>query len=296
MTRLLFNLDADEALFRNIATGLDADRGAIERRRFPDGESYVRIDSDCGGRKVQIVSGLLRPDERFLTLIFAAATIRELGADRVGLVAPYLPYMRQDKRFRPGEAITSRHFAALISQHFDALITVDPHLHRFASLNEIYSIECSVVPAAPALAHWIMSNVSAPVIVGPDAESEQWVAAVAGLASAPYAICNKVRSGDRDVAVSLTGIELPAGRTPVLVDDIISTGRTMAVTIEHLITAGCSPPVCVGVHAAFDDSAHELLMSAGAAAVVTCNTVTHASNAIDLAPPIIAAIRESCVD
>lgn len=71
-------------------------------RRFPDGESYVRLDAPVGGRDALLVCGLDRPDERLLPLVFAAGAARELGAASVGIVAPYLGYLRQDRRFRDG--------------------------------------------------------------------------------------------------------------------------------------------------------------------------------------------------
>ena len=95
-----------------------AEIGAIELRAFPDGETYLRFMSDLSGRTLVIVCTLDRPDEKFLPLLFAAATARELGATKVGLVAPYLAYMRQDRRFKPGEAVTSREVARLVSDAF----------------------------------------------------------------------------------------------------------------------------------------------------------------------------------
>lgn len=62
--------------------------------------------------------------------------------------------MRQDKRFRPGEAITSRTYARLLSSSLDFLVTVDPHLHRWHSLDELFAIRTRVVAAAPAIAGW----------------------------------------------------------------------------------------------------------------------------------------------
>src|SRR6185503_12811188 len=121
-----------------------------------------------------ILCTLADPDAKFLPLIFAAATARELGAARVGLVAPYLAYMRQDRRFNPGEAVTSRYVAKLISGAFDWLVTVDPHLHRYGALGEIYTIPTRAIHAAPLMSDWIRRNVPDPLIVGPDSESEQW--------------------------------------------------------------------------------------------------------------------------
>jgi len=138
-----------------------------------------------------------------LPLLFAADTARDLGARRIGLVAPYLAYMRQDIRFHAGEAVTSRTFAAILSRHLDWLVTVDPHLHRYHELSEIYRIPTQVVHAAPFLASWIKRNVARPLIIGPDLESEQWVSQVAADADAPFLVCEKIRSGDRHVTISI---------------------------------------------------------------------------------------------
>ena len=219
-----FGLIGADALAREL--GAEAARGEV--RRFPDGEWYVRIDSPVVGRDVAVVCPLDQPDEKFLAASLAAGTARDLGASRVGIVAPYLAYMRQDCRFRRGEGVTSAYFARLISSTFDWLVTVDPHLHRRASLGEIYSIPTRVAHAAPLLAAWINGNVEKPLLVGPDGESEQWVSAVAEGAGAPYVVLEKTRRGDRDVEIALPSVGRYAGRTPVLVDDIVSTATTMS--------------------------------------------------------------------
>jgi ribose-phosphate pyrophosphokinase len=120
--------------------------------RFPDGESYLRLQTDVSNKHVAILCTLDRPDGKFLPMAYAAATARELGATRVGLVAPYLAYMRQDRRFKNGEAVTSTYFARMVSASFDWLVTVAPHLHRHASLDEIYGIPSRVILAEAKLA------------------------------------------------------------------------------------------------------------------------------------------------
>jgi ribose-phosphate pyrophosphokinase len=229
-----------------------------------------------------LVCGLDKPGDKILPLVFLAGTARDLGARRVGLVAPYLSFMRQDSRFRPGEGVTSTYFAQLLSGVVDWLVTVDPHLHRWDSLDAIYKIPSRVARAAPAIAAWVRREIERPILVGPDAESAQWVAAVAALCDAPYLVLEKVRRGDRDVEVSPPDPARHAGRTPVLIDDIISTARTMIATLGHLAAAGAAPPVCVGIHAVFADRAHDELRAAGAARIATCNTILHPSNAIDV--------------
>lgn len=248
-------------------------------RTFPDQEIYVRIDSAVEGRDVVLVGSLDKPVDKFLMVAFLAATARDLGARRVGLVAPYLAFMRQDIRFAAGEGITARYFARLLSGIVDWLVTVDPHLHRVASLDELYSIPTRAVSASAAIAAWIDAHVERPVLVGPDAESQQWVAAVAEACRAPFTILEKTRRGDRDVSVTRPP-QVWLDHTPVLIDDIISTGRTMVEATKQVRASGAAPAICIGIHAVFADAVQHELLAAGAARVVTCNTISHASNAI----------------
>ena len=139
MTRAIFiALPGNDAMAAALAARTGGAVAALETRAFPDGETYLRLHGDVGGKSVAIVCSLDRPDGKFLPLAFTAAMARDLGAGRVGLVAPYLAYMRQDRRFKSGEAVTSGSFARLLSSSVDWLVTVDPHLHRHASLDEIY--------------------------------------------------------------------------------------------------------------------------------------------------------------
>lgn len=277
-----------------LAELLGAEVARVEARRFPDGESYLRVHGELQGRQVAVVACLRDPDPQALRLCFLAQTARELGAARVGLVAPYLPYMRQDKRFQPGEAVTAGGFARFLSQAFDWLVTVDPHLHRVASLAELYSIPAENVGSAPAIALWVAANVPAPVIVGPDSESEQWAREIAGRIGCPWMVLAKRRLGDRKVEISVPPVAGHAGRVPVLIDDIISSARTMAVAVGQVRASFGRDPVCVGIHAVFAPGAMQALQDAGAGKVVTCNTLPHPSNAIDVMGEVAQAVRRRC--
>lgn len=291
-TPIIFALPCCEARTETIAARIGAEPGEVGIRRFPDGESYVRIRTAVDNRPAILVGSLDRPDDKVLQLLYLARALRDQGATSVGLVAPYLAYMRQDRIFQPGEGLTSRYFADLLSSAVDWLVTVDPHLHRYRSLGELYSIPSRVVHAAPAIADWVRTHVRQPVFVGPDEESAQWVAEVATLAAAPHTVLVKERHGDRDVEVSVPDLQAHRSRTPVLVDDIISTARTMIETVGQLRRLGMSRPICIGVHAIFAGRAYEDLLKAGVSQVVTCATVNHVSNGIDLAPLMASGISE----
>jgi ribose-phosphate pyrophosphokinase len=280
----------NEDLADRLAAALGCNLLELETRRFPDGETYVRVRSGCRGMRVAVVASLDRPDEKTPGLLFLADALRAAGAAKVGLVAPYLAYLRQDVQFHPGEAVSSRTYARLLSSGFDWLVTVDPHLHRYGSLSEIYTIPTKVVHAAPAIAGWISKHVKAPALIGPDAESEQWITDIAGRCNAPWLVLEKKRLGDTNVKVSVPDPAQLRNRTPVLVDDILSSGRTMIAAGGQLRELGISGITCIGVHPILGGDALAAMKGAGIQQVVSCNTIRHATNEIDLSPLLKEAV------
>lgn len=287
---LLLVYPGNEALAAALVAALPCDVAALRLHRFPDGETLVTLPP-VTGRAVMLLCSLDHPDDKLAPLLFAADAAREQGATGIGLVAPYLAYMRQDRRFHDGEAITSRTFAAVLSRHVDWLVTVDPHLHRYKALSDIYSIPAQAVSSAAAIAAWIRREVPQPLLVGPDEESGQWIEAIAALGGLPHTVLTKVRHDDFNVEVSLPDEGRWRGLTPVLVDDIVSSAHTMIAAAGSLRKMGLAAPVCVGVHGLFAGAAFDELMAAGAARVVTCNCVPHASNGIDVMPAVAAALE-----
>lgn len=281
-----------EVLAAGLSSALGAELSSLVLHRFPDGESMVRIDADVAGKDIIIACNLAHPDEKILPVLFAADAARELGAKRILLVAPYLPYMRQDKRFHPGEAITSKTFARLLSTHVEALVTVDPHLHRYHSLNDIYKVPTRVVHAAPALAAWIKQHVDNALLVGPDSESEQWVSEVAADVGVPFVVLQKTRHGDRQVEIDMPNFQQWNGRNPVIIDDIVSSARTMIAVCTALRQQGMAVPICMAVHALFAEDAYDRLIGAGAKQVISCDTVPHPSNGISMVEPLAKAVLE----
>ena len=290
MDWLIFCLPGNEDLTAQLTRQLQVPGGTCSIRRFPDGETYVRILSEVRDKGVLLVITLDHPDDKVLPLYFFCQTARELGAKKIGLIAPYLAYMRQDKQFQAGEAVTSSQFAGLLSPLADWMITIDPHLHRRSSMGEIYTCPVTVLHAAPLISKWINGNIENALIVGPDSESEQWVRQVAREAGVPYIVLEKVRTGDRQVEIKIPDISRWTQYRPVLVDDIISTARTMITTSRQLIQSGFQKPVCMGVHGIFADHAWEELMAAGAERIITCDTIPHASNGIAISPLLAPGI------
>jgi ribose-phosphate pyrophosphokinase len=287
---LFFALPSDTPFTERLAGAAGGELGRLVTHDFPDGETYLRLETSPAQRDVVIVATLHHPNDKLLPLLLLADAAKQLGASRVGLVAPYLAYMRQDARFHEGEAVTLKSFAELLSTAFDWLITVDPHLHRIHKLSDVYRIPATAIHATSELGVWIAQNVTSPVLVGPDEESRQWVGAVAAAANTPFVVLTKTRRGDSDVSVSVPELDRYPGRTPVLIDDIISTGQTMAAAARHIRDERGLSAICVGVHAVFAAAAAEAIRGSGAARVVTTNTIAHPSNGIDVVPALAEAL------
>jgi ribose-phosphate pyrophosphokinase len=292
MSAVVLALPENDRLANRIGAHLDLDVSSVVAHRFPDGEARVRLNRSVAGKAAILVATLDRPDEKILPLLFTAATARDLGATSVGLVAPYLAYMRQDHQFQPGEGVSTRHFAQLLSRAMDWLVTLDPHLHRTAKLEDLYTIPVRAASTAPLLAEWIAMHVERPVVIGPDAESAQWVESVGSLIKAPHSVLSKRRSGDQNVVIKLPDLSAAVGHQPVLVDDIIASGATMIEATKLLRGAGWPAPICLAVHPIFADDAYASLQAAGAAKIVTCNTITHPSNQIEVSKVLAAAVQQ----
>ena len=282
MKKIFFSFNSDKKLTESLARKCNAEVGKFIFRNFPDGEAYLRILSEVKNKKIVFVCRLSQPDEKILPIYFFCRTAKDLGAKEICFVVPYLAYMRQDKQFNSGEGITSKYFAQLISSFADELITVDPHLHRIKNLSDIYSIKTNVLHASELISFWIKKNILNPVLIGPDSESKQWVGEIARNANVPFIVLNKIRNGDTNVQVSIPHLEKFNNCTPVLVDDIISTAHTMIETIYHLKKLRMKKPICIGIHGIFAGTAFQDLKKAGVKEIITCNTILHRSNKIDV--------------
>ncbi len=288
---LLYALPGNAVFARALCRHAGWRRGELELHRFPDGESLLRLLTPPRGN-VALLCSLHRPDAKLFPLLAAAATARELGATRLGLVAPYLGYMRQDRRFRSGEAVSARVMGELLGKVFDWVLTVDPHLHRIHDLGEVFDCRTAVVAAAPDLAAWIRANVRVPLLVGPDGESAQWVKMVAASLDAPCVVARKLRRGDREVSVRLPSLTRWRGHTPVLLDDIVASGRTLIDTARGVRgQLGQVALVAVAVHGLLARQSRDALRGAGITRLVTTNTVPGELAAIDVSARLAEALR-----
>jgi ribose-phosphate pyrophosphokinase len=284
---LYFDDEADFANRLARAAGLEARR--VERHRFPDGEIKLTLPVPLPPHAV-VLRSLQQPNEKLVELVLLADTARTLGAGTLVLVAPYLAYMRQDQAFHPGEAVSQRIVGRLLAARFDTVITVDPHLHRVGDLAEAVPARRAIaLSAAPLIGAFHAGRTPLPLLLGPDAESEQWVRAAAG-ASFDYAVCTKHRANDHEVRIELPAMPL-AGRHVVLLDDVASTGGTLLQCARKAVTAGAARVDAAVTHALLDAATLARLSAAGIAELVSTDTVRHPTNRISVVDLIAAALK-----
>jgi len=295
MGSLLLYFADEQAPALRLAEALGLPAAAIERHRFPDDELRLRLPFGAGQaipRQVLLYRSLDRPNDKLVELLLVAGEARALGVQRLLLVAPYLAYMRQDIAFHPGEVVSQTIVGAFIAQHFEGLVTVDPHLHRIERLQQAVPLgEAAIaLSGAPMLARLIAEQRQQPLLLGPDAESAQWIEAAAAAFNFDQGVCHKVRSGDRQVNIELPALDF-RGRQVVLLDDVASSGRTLAGAASQLLAAGAASVDVAVTHALFAGDALAVIKAAGVGEVWSTDCIAHPSNAIAMAPLLAAALQ-----
>lgn len=287
---ILLCFDDEEGIARATAEAAGLALALIERHRFPDGEWRLRLPGSLPGRVV-LWRSLHQPNEKLVELLIAARAARELGAKHLTLVAPYLAYMRQDMAFNPGEAVSQRIVGGFLAGLFDAVITLDPHLHRIETLGEAIPLEHAIaLSGAPLLADHIASQRADVLLIGPDEEALQWVALAAQRKGWDHAVCRKTRHGDQQVDIELPAMPV-GGRVVVLIDDVASSGQTLARAAELLLGAGATSVDVAVTHALFAPGAVQRVRAAGVHEIWSTDCISHASNAVSIVPVVAGTLR-----
>ena len=265
--------------------------GVARVHRFPDGESRLTLPPDLPAQVI-FCRSLDHANAKLAELVIAAGGARDLGAKKLSLVAPYLCYMRQDKAFHPGEVVSQKAIGHCLAAYFDNLLTVDAHLHRISRLAEAAPVAGRAVNlnATAPMARFIQAQVDNACLIGPDQESEQWVAAIARHAALDFGVASKQRYGDRNVKVSLPDGDY-RGRHMVLVDDVASTGKTLLQAARALAPYRPASVSVLVTHALFVGDAMDQLKTAGVDRIWSCDSIPHPTNAVALADILAAGLK-----
>ena len=278
---------------RGLAAALGATYADIDVHVFPDGESRIRIAGieDLRGKRTAIFRALDHPNGKLVDLILAASLV---GVGDVMLIAPYLPYMRQDKAFVAGEAVSQAAIGALLATYFDSFVTVDPHLHRTRDLATVFAGKpARSLSAAGAMAAYIRQSMPRGVLLlGPDEESAPLVGRVATLAGCTWSVASKERFGDHKVQVTLPETQSFADRTVVIVDDVISSGQTIATVARAVADAGAVAITACATHALYEPDAAAVMSAAGVARVASSDSIPHPSNRFSIIETLAWSLKD----
>ncbi len=285
-------------LAQELAKKLNVTYSPLTISAFPDEDLYLKFNISLKRKTLVIVESLFPYSQKsLLDIIFTAETAKDLGAKKVILIAPYLAYMRQDKRFHPGEAISSKIMAKLLNDSVDKLITIDPHVHRYKSLQQVFKIPAVSLTSNHLIAAYVKKHWKNAVLLGPDWESSQWAARIAEEVGFESTILEKTRHSSRHVSVKL--VKTPnlkavslQGKNVVIIDDIISTGKTIAEAAKLVRRLGAKMITAIGVHGLFVENALPKLKKAGVNRIVTSNCIEHKSNGIDVVTILADSLKK----
>lgn len=286
----LFYFPEIEQLALEIGARLGVEPTPIDLHHFPDGESLVHVQSG-GARDAIILRSLSHPNEKLFEILLVADALRRQGVENLGLVTPYLAYMRQDRVFRPGEPLSQHVIAGLLDSAFDELLTVEAHLHRIQRLTEVFSCRARSVSAAAPIAEWLSQRGGSGLVVGPDSESEPWIRAIADQAQLGWVLASKNRHSDHEVSIDLPSLPADTHRAWI-VDDIASSGTTLETLVRILKDRGVDQVEAIIVHALLDPETPTRLEAAGLDRLVSTDSVIHSSNEISLAPLLADEITQ----
>jgi len=287
---LVLYFDDEATAAHRFAAAAGFESAAVDRHRFPDGELKLRLPATLPA-KVIVYRSLVHPNEKLIELLFVAHTARQLGAADVMLIAPYLAYMRQDIAFHEGEVVSQKIIGRFLAQVFDGLATIDPHLHRVSTLEEASPVKRAItLSGAPLLGDYIAQYIPDAFLLGPDSESAQWIASAAKKHGFDHAACEKIRRGDKDVQVQLPAVDLK-DRKVVILDDVASSGRTLAKATRAALEAGASSVDVAVTHALFAEDALQVIREAGMRHIWSTDCIAHDSNVVSIAAMLADAIR-----
>ncbi len=263
----------------------------IYLHHFPDGESLLNLPSGLA-KHVLLCRSLNQPNDKLIELLLCAKTLRQQGVQRLTLVAPYLCYMRQDYASHPGEVISQGIIGELLAGLFDDVITVDPHLHRISHLSQAVPVDNAIsLTASDLIAKFLSQHFDHAILLGPDAESEQWVASIAAKSGFDYGVAEKIRQGDKQVQMVLPELEFKQ-HTVIIIDDMASTGRTLAKATKMLLKAGAKDVYAVITHALFCGDAEDYIRQSGMTKIWSTDSISHPSACIFLDKLLAQAIKD----
>ncbi len=272
--------NASKTVAEDLSKEINATLAKVISKRFPDDELYVRIVDDISGEDVILVQTTY-PDPNIIELFLLQNAAKEAGAKEITVVIPYMGYGRQDKKFENGEPISAKTLANLISQSADRVITVDPHKEHILDFFPVSAYSCSAVPE---LAKYLKEkNVN--MILAPDKGALERAKKTSKIIGCDFDYMEKTRIDGTTVEIKPKNLDAQDKKVAII-DDIISTGGTMAQSIKELKKQGAKQVLVACTHGLFAGGAIKKLVSAGCNEIISTDTIKSDFNKVKIAPCI----------
>jgi ribose-phosphate pyrophosphokinase len=279
-------------LAKRVAKETKSEYSNLTIKNFPDGEDYLKFEINLKNKELVFIQTLFpKANDAIIETVLAIDAAKELGAKKITLVVPYLAYIRQDKRFNEGEIVSSHTIGRLLSSA-DKVITIDPHLHRYKSLNEIFKTHTQKLSANDLIKDYIKKNFKNCVILGPDEESYQWAKEIADEINADIAIAKKTRYSSTHVKVEIKSDVPIKNKDIIIIDDIISTGKTILETIKIIKKDKPKSIRVIAIHGIFADPKTYQEIKKNTKEIITTNTIKNTHSKIDVSKIIADSLSK----
>lgn len=281
-------------LARRVSKALNVPLASSRTKRFPDGEFYFKFEENISDQDLLVVQSLYPPqDARLVELFVILHTARDLGASSIELFAPYLAYSRQDERYLDGECLSSGMIAEMLERlSVDALYTVDIHNEEVL---DMYKVPTVNLTASGILAgYFAAKDLTDPFVISPDDEEGAIKRAMnaAKTLDTDYDFFRKSRDCYTGEITTYSKRLKTRGRDVIIVDDIISTGKTSANAAKMLRKQGARR-VFVGVsHALLLGDSLKTLKEAGVDEIVGTDSVANECAKVSVAPILAKALEK----
>jgi len=276
---------ASDKIAKDISIRLDVPLAETISKRFPDDEFYVRINDDISGEHAVIVQTTY-PDHNIIELFILQNAAKEAGAKKITIVIPYFGYARQDTKFKDGEPISAKALAELISINADKVITVDPHKEYIIDFFKTSAVSCSAISE---IAKYLKEK-DIDMILAPDKGAINRVKKASRIIGCDFDYMEKTRINGETIEIKPKKLNAK-NKNVAIVDDIISTGGTMAKSIQELKKNGAKNVFVACTHGLFAGDAIKKLNSAGCDEIISTDSVQNKFSKVKIAPCITPLIK-----
>lgn len=284
---------ASPNLGQKVAELLKANVVPVNLKTFPDGEYCLRFDNELKGEELVVVQSTRPPqDTNILHLLMMIDAAKDLGAEKVTVVVPYLAFARQDKRFLPGEAVSVATIIKLIEVcGTDRLLTVNIHSK---DILKRFNIPVKNLSAITLLAEYFKGcGLDGAFSLSPDKGAVGLAKEANRVLGGDYGWLRKVRNrftGDIQMETKNLNVK---GRDVIVFDDIISTGGTIATAVKMLKIQGARRVYAACVHPLLIGEATKKIIESGAEEIVGTDSIPSSVRTVSLAPLIAEALTRN---